>query len=1397
MTGKALPVFLQGLIIILVAVPSFQQVTSSTTVFPTTVHPTTKKGDWQTTLNPKADRTTSHTTGNPTTEAWTWKTTRKPKADSTTSHTTRNPTTEAWTWKTTRNPTTEAWTWKTTRKPKADSTTSHTTRNPTTEAWIWKLRTTDGTTVPTTRVVTTDEVKWTWESHTTVRTTIPSTVIPSTIEERWTHTTDRTKSNTEEYTTMILTAPVLEMSPVLYPYGRLAGDTVAPRNDEGGEMISLSIALPYFDRLHNSLWVNTNGVISFLDELWQYTPDPFPLGDGRRLIAPFWADVNTWLGGHVTYRETTDSDILERATTDVTMAFPELHNFQATWVFIATWHRVSFYYSRGNKRNTFQAVLVSNGRYAFTIFNYGDITWTSGTDSGGDPETGLGGIPAQVGFNAGNNVDYFSVPASRTENIVDIEETSNVNLPGRWVFRIDSAVIQEGGCHEGGAISIFPFFGTMLGGTKVLISGPCFDDSSVNIWCKFGNKDPVSGWIESNITAACISPFLAVPGRIPLLFSTDGGNTVHDAVYTSVDPNRLVAELEVTENSDETITIDWHPFNIDDNVVNVRLHGFDENTGTWDIISQLATSIPNTGSYTISTVDGWIPISVVKTGAISIVAGNGMSRVLYGAIGTYLAVKATAPSLCQSWYNEDSQLPDFLEELSRDFPCPRRLNQALEDTGSFQPDPGCSSESPRSTNCLYHPGAHHCVLSIGQTSQGSGQQCCYSEGGQLLLDGQGRGTPDRVHPSLILRHLVADVYPWNVCCKLSSNCDLYFVLRPANDATGYVFPWPAWTFGDPHFITLDGISYTFNGAGEFLLLEVNNGQFRVQGRMEQLASNGSALSATILTALVMKENASETVQVQLSEVRTMDVLVDGHLQDFQELTVQEFNGFMVTVETASEARISFNSGIGVAVRAVEDMLSIAVTLPRFARGNTVGLLGKWNGDPADDLTTPDGAVVPADSSTQDIHYQFGLLWMISEEDSLFTYVPGRNYSSFSDSGFTPSFVSPSVDPEFQAAAEEVCGDNQACLFDVLITGRLSVANVSIRAVQEYTEQVEELFTCGSLDPPDVAGTLVISNYSVGSVATFECEYGVLATPWERVCQSDASWSYAPPPVCDVECPALMSPDNGVLNSTDNFYPDVVEVSCDDGYQATQATVTCQANGTWTGAPTCNDIDECVEVTDNCDAYAVCANTPGSFTCACNTGYQGDGITCSDINECVEGTHNCHSDAICINNQGSFSCACNTGYSGDGVVCTAIDCRLTFPGNDVNFAVYDNRCHWFSRGSEVFDYRTAEQFCTTRGGRLVTVKDSAKQQWIENYIINNLPRRNFWIGLKDRHIEKSFMWSDGTAFSNGDYSNWHRVDNPPKHHKLRDCVIIHRVRKEWAVVNCNKKRNRFICEMANP
>ena len=39
-----------------------------------------------------------------------------------------------------------------------------------------------------------------------------------------------------------------------------------------------------------------------------------------------------------------------------------------------------------------------------------------------------------------------------------------------------------------------------------------------------------------------------------------------------------------------------------------------------------------------------------------------------------------------------------------------------------------------------------------------------------------------------------------------------------------------------------------------------------------------------------------------------------------------------------------------------------------------------------------------------------------------------------------------------------------------------------------------------------------------------------------------------------------------------------------------------------------DIDECI--VSPCDLNASCTNTLGSFTCACNPGYSGDGVTCN-------------------------------------------------------------------------------------------------------------------------------------------------------------------------------------------
>ena len=62
--------------------------------------------------------------------------------------------------------------------------------------------------------------------------------------------------------------------------------------------------------------------------------------------------------------------------------------------------------------NTFQCILATDNVQSFAIFWYADglMQWTTGDDASRNASGGLGGIPAQVGFDAGDNLNYATVP---------------------------------------------------------------------------------------------------------------------------------------------------------------------------------------------------------------------------------------------------------------------------------------------------------------------------------------------------------------------------------------------------------------------------------------------------------------------------------------------------------------------------------------------------------------------------------------------------------------------------------------------------------------------------------------------------------------------------------------------------------------------------------------------------------------------------------------------------------------------------------------------------------------------------------------------------------------------------------------------------------------------------
>ena len=76
------------------------------------------------------------------------------------------------------------------------------------------------------------------------------------------------------------------------------------------------------------------------------------------------------------------------------------------------------------------------------------------------------------------------------------------------------------------------------------------------------------------------------------------------------------------------------------------------------------------------------------------------------------------------------------------------------------------------------------------------------------------------------------------------------------------------------------------------------------------------------------------------------------------------------------------------------------------------------------------------------------------------------------------------------------------------------------------------------------------------------------------------------------------------------------------------------------------MDECADSTHNCDINDSYTDNDGSFSCACNLSWEGDGTTCNDFDECSIALlrnllHNGDVNAGCVNPAGSFSCGCNT------------------------------------------------------------------------------------------------------------------------------------------------------------
>ncbi|CAF3735693.1 unnamed protein product [Rotaria sp. Silwood1] len=921
-----------------------------------------------------------------------------------------------------------------------------------------------------------------------------------------------------------------------FPYGSTANDQVFPPNDDGStNALPLPRIFPYFNNNHRQIYLANNGLFSFLGPISQFVPTPFPLNDGRRVIAGFWSDIDTRgsipSGNKVYYQiyaNQSNTVVFEKAITYVQQYFPGERSFNPSMIITGTWYQVGAYSYQTNLVNTFQIVLVTDEIRSFAFLLYHDLQWASPSTSsllGVNSSSEIGG---QAGFNAGDGIIFEMLPYSRTSNVRRLVNISNVNVPGLFVFRIDSDTIVLGGCGNDSNLLFRPRRGSQLGFTPITIQGPCFTNTSEgDIKCRFSESILVDAIVISEFQAICLTPSVPLPTSINVHLSTDRGITYqllpNTFTYTSVEYGLSSvdnAQVIILNRTDIIITIGdrlilgWYLSETTMNnwpnnrmrfeiemwsvTLNESNGGITENS---HIVLQ-TNLMPTLGFQSTSILIPSIDNNDLATVFFRIIARDNLTNTVYAGFNSQLIVlhdtTIDTSGSCQTWAQGQPSPLTWNENL---LPCPLTIAQARVARCCYEPDPLCMENNyDSSINCRLRRGRSNrdelsavaCYLSRSTNQWNAGTRCCYGSNGQLITHGTGAGTDNRYRPaSSPILHFFSDTLPFLACCLLNSNeehCTRYFELRPSRRGSNSPNAWGG-TWGDPHFTTLDGSAYTFNGYGEYTYLAITDFStsintafnpstqsfiFNAQIRTAPLSSFNN--SATVIRGFAAKSNHSLAQRMSITvsrrdmliiqrdnETLDLDATTDDTISTNNSLTLFFPEMTLERNQTSGILTLSWFIGVSIQITPISLtdglVLNIGVSVAGSYRNRTFGLLGLYDNNPNNDLRTPNGTILglPNTLTLEQIHQQFGQPWAIDPNQSLFYYEMGDSATNYANQNilYIPSFISPeppasqlnstlsacNIDPSLTNRSSWTTAQ-QTCFYDIAVTNDISLGRTS-------------------------------------------------------------------------------------------------------------------------------------------------------------------------------------------------------------------------------------------------------------------------------------------------------------------------------------------------------------------
>jgi hypothetical protein len=675
------------------------------------------------------------------------------------------------------------------------------------------------------------------------------------------------------------------------------------------------------------------------------------------------------------------------------------------------------------------------------------------------------------------------------------------------------------GCYMG----LSPIRGNMMGGTPVTVTlkEECveFIDSMI---CTFdGQTVPAVTEANNPTHAFCTVPMMSSSGRIVFEFMVVVKNGGMISFYDNffILPPYRAHEVQIQFNGDlgglfiqNDLTIKWtdkQPVALDyaKPSVSFELFYFSLSEEKWTRLSIDSLEKPDTKDSSVrlsrfrtdlrnamdsSSLFRVFPIAFQVKWTIS--DGLTSSFSYWSWSGTYFTTAAVLNKRGRRLLGSRSrcQIPRINKadiQALDNVPCPQTERQARLSTSGLQEELVVSTLASNMYSIHYYnyfyEGAKSCFVSEQNKTSGLTQQCCYNEEGTLSFR-TGRpfiGTPLYVDKSGLVTYLqstLRKIY----CCIEGTNtkrCSALERLLSPSDGSGYKVPSPAFLYGDPHIVSLDGYQYTFNGKGEYVLLETTDKSLEFQGRMVPAKDeNGTFIQATVFSAVAIRLSGSDTIQLEVENSSNITVLVNGDFIDFTAVTVQDFKEVRISERVNNTYLVIFTGGVTLEVRAENDFLSlIKISLPRSLNGRTRGLLGNFNGNPSDDLVPRNKTVLdslPTNSSLEDIHNLFGITWIVPlGNDSLFTYRENGSFDEFHDPSFSPTFAPIFANVQLESEAEVICGSDPACLFDVAATGSVDIGLSTLTGSQELNDTAILGVIKVECNPPCQNGACIASN----------------------------------------------------------------------------------------------------------------------------------------------------------------------------------------------------------------------------------------------------------------------------------------------------------------------------------